>query len=83
MRFKITMVNGPTTSTCKVAFFVELVNHKPPSGVMWLALGCFNQIYYMRDKNKRTSIEVTPVDSETRSTLVNDKRFISRIGALL
>jgi hypothetical protein len=28
----------------KMDFFVELIAHKPPNGVKWLALGVFNQI---------------------------------------
>ena len=51
--FKITAVYGPTTSSCKNAFFVELLAQKPPPGTKWLALGDFNQIQRARDKNKR------------------------------
>lgn len=50
---KITTVYGPTTSTRKDDFFADLLGQKPTGGVMWLALGDFNQIYRARDKNKR------------------------------
>ncbi|XP_073362469.1 uncharacterized protein [Aegilops tauschii subsp. strangulata] len=53
VHFKITTVYGPTDSSCKDVFFAELIDQKPPSGVKWLALGDFNQIYRARDKNKR------------------------------
>ena len=49
--FKVTSVYGPTDSSCKDAFFAELISHKPLSGVAWLALGDFNQIYEAREKN--------------------------------
>ncbi|XP_071681673.1 uncharacterized protein [Lolium perenne] len=51
--FKITGVYGPTASSQKDPFFAELLGHKPPLGVRWLALGDFNQIRRARDKNKR------------------------------
>jgi hypothetical protein len=50
--FKISTVYSPTAYNCKHDFFAELVTHKPPSGVRWLALGDFNQIRRARDKNK-------------------------------
>jgi exonuclease III len=36
--FKITKVYGPTASNRKDDFFAELITHKPPSRVRWLAL---------------------------------------------
>lgn len=51
--FRVTSVYGPTDHACKDAFFAELISHKPPNGIAWLALGDFNQIYRARDKNKR------------------------------
>lgn len=53
VKYKITSVYGPTSSARKDAFFAELLSQKPPQGVLWLALGDFNQIYRARDKNKR------------------------------
>uniref|UniRef100_A0A452ZBI5 Endonuclease/exonuclease/phosphatase domain-containing protein n=1 Tax=Aegilops tauschii subsp. strangulata TaxID=200361 RepID=A0A452ZBI5_AEGTS len=51
--FKLTSIYGPTDSSCKDAFFAELLSHKPPTDVAWLVAGDFNQIYRARDKNKR------------------------------
>ena len=53
--FRLTSVYGPTKSNRKEAFFAELLAHKPPAGVRWVANGDFNQIYRARDKNKRPS----------------------------
>jgi hypothetical protein len=50
--FKITAVYGPTASNRTDDFFAELITHKPPSGVRWLALGDFNQIWRARDKSR-------------------------------
>jgi exonuclease III len=52
--FRITTVYGPTNSSRKDDFFVELLSQKPALGVRWLALGDFNQIWRARDKNKRS-----------------------------
>ena len=42
MLFKITSVYGPSDSSCKDAFFAELLAEKPPLGTAWLATGDFN-----------------------------------------
>lgn len=50
-RFTISMAYVPT-SNHKEAIYVELLSHKPPSGVKWLVCRDFDQIYRVRDKNK-------------------------------